>query len=496
MSHLIRVTKPDGRRLAFDIQVMLLVIAMVLVLGALATSLEIHAVLLILTAVLGGCLVLQLVVGRRHGISASNRWRHLASHDALTGLPNRATFIDRLERSWGRSGEVAVLYIDLDGFKAVNDTLGHAVGDDLLIEVANRLSNGLRERDVAARFGGDEFVAFLADCGRADALDVAERLRCMLSAPYHLNGREVVISASIGVCLPGVGVEPTDAMHRADLALYRAKEDGRDVVREFDAGLAEDTDLWHAAAEELATALRHDRLRLVYQPEVDLVTGEVVSVEALLRTDTLSQSALPLDRLITALEERGLGTQLTEWVLDHALADAAHWRSLGWEGRVSINVSGRALGEGDLVAQVAHALCRHDLPGEALTLEFPESGLKGLREGSARVLDRLRDMGVRATLDDFGSGTSSLDLLRRFPWDYLKVERSLVTDDAGLAIPLARLCGELGHVVIAEGIETNDQLDEQRLAGVRRGQGYLLAAPLRPEDLQVVLAVGSVVLPA
>ncbi|MCX6459426.1 MAG: EAL domain-containing protein [Actinobacteria bacterium] len=205
---------------------------------------------------------------------------------------------------------------------------------------------------------------------------------------------------------------------------------------------------------------------------------------------------MPLDRLITALEERGLGTQLTEWVLDHALADAAHWRTLGWDGRVSINVSGRALGEGDLVAQVAHALRRHDLPGEALTLEFPESGLKGLREGSARVLDRLRDMGVRATLDDFGSGTSSLDLLRRFPWDYLKVERSLVTDDAGLAIPLARLCGELGHVVIAEGIETNDQLDEQRLAGVRRGQGYLLAAPLRPEDLQVVLAVGSVVLPA
>ena len=465
---------------------------MVLVVVGLTFSASTRPVIIALGLLLLPVLALRLR-GSGHGERAQiHQWRHLASHDSLTGLPNRLTFIDELERSWGRSGEVAVLFIDLDGFKAINDTLGHGVGDEILVEAARRLSTGLRERDVVARFGGDEFVAFLSDCSRGDALDIAERLRDLLSSPYRLGGREVRVSASIGVCPPGSVDAPDQAMRHADIALYSAKDSGRDQVREFDDGLARHASDWTGAAEQMALALSMGDLRLVYQPEIDLETGEVTSVEALLRVDRLGSRCLPLGRLIAAAEDHGLGSELTEWVLNRSLSDAVEWRSLGWNGRVCVNVSGRVLGEGHLAEQVMRQLALHGLAGECLTLEFAEGGLQA---GSGLALELLHDIGVTVTLDDFGTGTSSLALLQSFDWDFLKVDRSLVSVESGLAGPLARLGRDLGHVVIAEGIETPAHLAEQRAAGVRRGQGFLLAAPMRPEDVRAVVAVGQVRLP-
>ena len=422
-------------------------------------------------------------------------WRHLASHDALTGLPNRTAFADRLERSWSRSREVAVLYIDIDGFKEVNDTLGHAVGDDLLVEVARRLSQSVRERDVVARFGGDEFVALLSDCARIDALGVGERLRAVLAEPYVIDGRTVRVSASIGISPPGSTIDPEQAMRQADLALYRAKGEGRDRVCEFDDGLARDADMRRLGAAAVETALREGGLRLEYQPEIELGTGQVVAVEALLRIDGAAARTLPIDQLVSACEEHGLGRQLASWVVDRALADVERWTADGWRGRVSVNMSCALLAEGDLDLMVRRLLDRHGLPADVLALEFAEGGLRGRPDEANEVLHRLRAMGVLTVLDDFGSGQSSLAVLRWFPWDVLKVDRALMTTEGDLSAPLARLCADLGHVVVAEGIETPRQLAEQRAAGVSRGQGYLLAAPLRPEDLEVVLSVGSVVLP-
>jgi len=442
---------------------------------------------------------LRLVVGRDPRNHELNQWRHLASHDSLTGLPNRVTFTDRLERSWGRSRDVAVLFIDLDGFKDVNDNLGHGVGDDLLVEVSRRLSVGVRERDVVARFGGDEFVAFLSECGRDDALMVAERLRLMLAQPYQIHGREVRVSASIGMSPPGASGDPAQAMRQADVALYRAKNSGRDQVCEFTDDLEMESDVRRTSAQMLSEALEAGTLRLEYQPEINLVDGRVISVEALLRVDGSEPRALPIGQLIAAAEEFGLGRQLGEWILDCALAHASIWRSGGYQGRVSVNISSRELAKGDLPAIVGRALARHGLTGEALMLEFSETSLGAFRESTAQVLDELRDMGVQIALDDFGTGQSSLSLLRQFPWDVLKVDRTLmsISEDgrSAHAAPLARLCSELGYVVVAEGIETPRQLREQRQSGVARGQGYLLAAPLRPEDLEVVLSVGAVRLP-
>ena len=492
-----------GARAAFQsvrpgrplLEVVLLLSAVVLAVTGLAMGLNSPLLGIAVCVLLAASLAMRLSSAPKADVGQVKTWRHLASHDALTGLPNRAAFADRLERSWNRSREVAVLFIDLVGFKDVNDTLGHAVGDELLVEVAGRLSRALRERDVVARLGGDEFVALLSDCARIDALGVGERLRSVLGEPYEVEGRTVRISASIGISPPGSTIDPEQAMRQADLALYRAKGQGRDRVCEFDDGLARDADVRRLGAAFVETALRDGGLRLEYQPEIELGTGDVLAVEALLRVDGGGPYPLPIDQLVSACEEHGLARQLATWVLDHALGDVDRWLSHGWTGRVSVNISCALLADSDLDLVVKRLLDRHGLPGSILALEFAEPGLRGRPDDAARVLHRIRELGVLTVLDDFGSGQSSLAVLRWFPWDVLKVDRALMTTEGDMSAPLARLCADLGHVVVAEGIETPRQLAEQRAAGVSRGQGYLLAAPLRPEDLEVVLSVGSVVLP-
>jgi diguanylate cyclase (GGDEF)-like protein len=291
-------------------------------------------------------------------------FRDRAARDLLTGLPNRGEFTGRVERALigPARGSVAVLFVDLDGFKDVNDSFGHAVGDELLVEAAGRLSREVRERDVVARFGGDEFVAMLTDCTDEMALEVAERLRHELSRPYRVAGREVVVSASIGLSRPGAADDAESALRNADLALYRAKSSGRDRVAVYEPRMHEHVLRRLDGAARLRRALAEDRLRLAYQPIVDLRTGAILGMEALLRFDTQDLPGWGVADAVEAAEESGLIVPIGRWVLDAAVRQSAEWLSLGHEMRVAVNVSARQLEAGDLVDGVEAALARHGLP--------------------------------------------------------------------------------------------------------------------------------------
>ena len=324
---------------------------------------------------------------------------------------------------------MAVLFVDLDGFKDVNDSFGHAVGDDLLVEAAARLSTDVRERDVVARFGGDEFVALLTDCSDEVAADVAERLRASLSRPYLVAGREVVVSASIGLARPSVGDDAESALRNADLALYRAKSGGRDRVAVYEPEMHASVLRRLDGAARLRKALADDRLLVAYQPIVDLRTGAVYGMETLLRFDGADLPGWSVAEVVTAAEESGLIVPIGRWVLDAALAQLGQWTRAGHTMRVAVNVSARQLETGTLAAEVQASLEHYAVPPELLCLEITEHQLVRSLEDSTRELGRLRQLGVRISLDDFGTGYSSLSYLPRLPLDGLKVDRELV--DAG-----------------------------------------------------------------
>ena len=393
---------------------------------------------------------------------------------------------------------MAVLFVDLDGFKQVNDSLGHSVGDALLVEAAARLSEQVREGDVVARFGGDEFVALLADCSDADATAVAERLRESLSAPYALGHREVVVSASIGLARPGADDDAEATLRNADLALYRAKSGGRDRVVQFVPAMRAQAVRRVEGSAALRRALDEGQLRLAYQPIVDLRTGVVTGVEALLRVDGIPGRPMSVPEAVETAEESGLILPLGEWVIDRACADLATWREDGWAGRVSVNISARQLENGGLLPLVMAATARHGVPAEALILEVTEHSVVRDLGVSRAQLQALRARGVRVALDDFGTGFSSLSYVRSLPLDILKIDRAFVASAGGprdITATVLRLGRDLGLVVVAEGVERVEQLDMLVAAGCRWGQGYLLSPPLHAEDVAVVLAVGRLRLP-
>jgi diguanylate cyclase (GGDEF)-like protein len=427
-------------------------------------------------------------------------FRDRATRDILTGLPNRGEFTGRVELALTGPlrGQVAVLFVDLDGFKDVNDSFGHAVGDELLVEAANRLSLDVRERDIVARFGGDEFVALLTDCSDAVALEVAERLRESLSRPYLVAGREVVVSASIGLARPGIDDDAESALRNADLALFSAKEAGRDRVAVYRPEMHVNALRRLDGAARLRKALAQDRLQLAFQPIVDLRTGAVYGMESLLRFDSDDLPGWTVSDAIAAAEEGGLIVPIGKWVLDASVRQLAAWRAAGHETRLSVNVSARQLETGDLVDDVKRALATYEVPASSLSLEITEHQLVRDLDDSTRELTRLRQLGVRVALDDFGTGYSSLSYLPRLPLDALKIDRDLVRRVGGArdTIPaVLRLGRDLGLTVVAEGIETADQLVLLREAGCTLGQGYLLARPLDPVAATAVVAVGRIPLP-
>lgn len=419
---------------------------------------------------------------------AETQIAYMAHHDALTGLANRILLRERIQGalSDGRDRQLAVFCLDLDRFKAVNDTLGHPVGDAVLRIAASRLNACIREADTVARLGGDEF-AIVAALAPLDASALAARVVEEISQPYHLDGQRIVIGISIGIALaPTDGGDPDALLKNADLALYRAKAQGRNTYRFFEP----EQDLClterYRLEQDLRRAIGAREFEVHYQPICNIETGRNTSMEALVRWRHPLHGLIPPDRFIPLAEETGLINALGEWVLRQACADAVNWPS---SIKIAVNLSPTQFQNPDLVCHVATILADSGLPAHRLELEITETVLLQRSHENLRTLQELSALGISIALDDFGTGYSSLSYLRLFRFDMIKIDRSFVSEmaemDASAAIvcAVANLGRSLDIVTVAEGVETEEQLTLLRAAGCTQAQGYLLGRPVPAADL-------------
>ena len=413
-----------------------------------------------------------------------NRAIALATHDPLTSLPNRTLFHERLDEQLTGDRPIAVLLIDLDGFKEVNDTLGHALGDELLVEIGRRLRPLLPEPDLVARLGGDEFAVIIEAADGAEALRRVDALLAQIRVPFDIAGLDFDIDASIGIAIADdPALTASDLLRRADVAMYTAKEDhaGRALYSS-----ARD----QYSAERLALAGRLRRgiadgeLVLFYQPQVDLATGKVTGVEALLRWDHPERGLVSPDEFVPVAERTELIRPLTSFVFTAAITQAAIWRRAGYDLNVSVNLSPRNLSEDDLVDSIAGLLLTHGLPPSSLVVELTETTVMASPARAAEVMRRLRAIGVKISIDDFGTGHSSLAYLTTLPNDELKVDRSFIqamsTDPNAETVvrAIVDLARSLRLDVVAEGVETLEDAAALRKIGCATGQGYLFSRPL------------------
>ena len=425
---------------------------------------------------------------------------HQALHDALTGLPNRALFLDRLKlalaRSERRSSSVAVLFLDLDRFKLINDSLGHDAGDRVLVDVGARLEQALRPGDTVARFGGDEFTALCEDVPSERAVvTIAQRMADAVGTPFALaaNEADTFLTASIGIAMAEGDAHDeglAEALVRdADAAMYRAKERGKSRVELFDARLRERAVRRLSIESALHRALERDELVLHYQPQIDLISGQIVSWEALVRWQHPERGLLAPGEFIAVAEETGLIVALGAWVLDEACRQAERWTALpGTSGapEMAVNLSARQLTQPELLDVVGQALQRASLDPARLCLEVTESVAMEDASGSEQTLAALRAMGVRLAIDDFGSGYSALSSLKRFRVDVLKVDRAFVAElgrdanDGPIMAAIIDLTHALGLRAVGEGVERPDQLAVLRALGCDVGQGFYFGRPEPP----------------
>lgn len=426
---------------------------------------------------------------------------HSAFHDALTGLPNRSLLMDRLARSIWRSKRqenhlFALLFLDLDRFKVINDSLGHMAGDRLLIAIARRLEKCLRAVDSIARIGGDEFAILLEDLERAeDATRVAQRIEEALRLPFPASGQEVFTAASIGVALSSTGYDrPEDVLRDADIAMFRAKNLGRSRCEVFDRAMHDQALSRLRLETDLRRAVEAGQFHLVYQPIVDLRSRGIVGFEALIRWKHPERGFLSPAVFIPVAEEMGLILPIGRWVLQESCRQMARWiQSCGdaAPAYVSVNLSGRQFAQVDLLQSIQAALDANGLPPHRLRLELTESVLMDRAEATAGVLFRLRDLGVKIAVDDFGTGYSSLSYLQRFPVHTLKVDKSFTDRVTGDGAPVVQaivsLAHGLGMDVVAEGVEQQDQSVKLEALGCEFGQGYLYAKPLEPQAAETLL---------
>lgn len=418
-----------------------------------------------------------------------------ALHDSLTTLPNRTLLLERIEHDMRlahrQGGQLGLLMIDLDRFKEVNDTLGHQVGDALLVEVGNRLQGALRDTDTVARLGGDEFAVLLPGASREDVVQAASKLQDVFKYPVLLNNMEVYVAASIGVAIyPDHGNQPQTLMQHADVAMYMAKREQRGMAV-YDPAEDQYTIARLALMTDLRQAVEQGELTLHYQPVLSLATGELVSAEALLRWSHPEHGQVAPELVIELAEQTGLIGPLTYGVIDKALTQAARWRQQGLTLNISINLSMHNLHDADLTRRVNQALQQHGIPGECLTLEVTETAMMANPRRAQTALRELDNLGIRLAVDDFGTGFSSLSYLKSLPVDIIKIDKSFVMgldrDKSDQAIVQATLSlgHSLGLEVVAEGVETRQTWNFLRDHGCDAAQGYHMSKPLPAEELEI-----------
>ena len=443
---------------------------------------------------------------------AEEQLQHEAMHDVLTGLPNRAMFIDHLELAIARAQrneerKFAVLYVDLDRFKIINDSLGHSVGDQLLKEIAVRLWNCVRAGDTVARLGGDEFVLLLEDVyAESEAIDVAERIKSELAAPFTLNGREVFTTVSIGVASSWTSYHQAEGLIRdADAAMYRAKSLGKNRHEIYDS-------VMHAQVNDLLqmeTALRlaveRKEFMVYYQSIVDLETFKISGFEALIRWNHPEKGFISPANFIPLAEETGLIVEIGEWVLREACQQMERWQKIFPSDPplfVSVNLSSKQFIQSDLIDRVAQIIQETKINPEGLKLEITESAVMDDVDSATEMLKKLRALGIKLSIDDFGTGYSSLSYLHRFPIDTLKVDRSFVvnmsedSENVEIVRTIVSLAQNLGMNVIAEGVETKEQLAALRKLGCENGQGYLFSKPVAAKAAENLICDTYTVEPA
>lgn len=446
------------------------------------------------------------VLGGTVDVSAQRRTEerlvHNAFHDPLTGLPNRELFLDRLDRALAQYREsrgghaLGVLFMDVDRFKVVNDSLGHAVGDEMLVALSTRLKRHLRNGDTAARFGGDEFTMLLDKLDEtADALRIAERIQHSLAVPFSVGSEQVTITVSIGVAFASRDTErPEELVRQADLAMYQAKAGGRARSQLFEPAFDTHARTLLQRESELRQSFHDHSLQLFYQPIVSLDTARTISFEALLRWDHPVRGLVLPSEILPLADDAGLTIQLGKWVLNESCRQLCRWRYARVAPptlTVSVNLSGKELMRPTLLDEVSRLLEEYELEGSALLIELTETTIM---EGDAlaiRTLSRLRDMGVALALDDFGRGHSSLGRLQDFPISMMKIDSSFVSQIGGpkqkILDAIMALAHELKIEVTAEGVETPEQLNYLIQCGIARAQGRLFAGALRVSDVAELL---------
>jgi diguanylate cyclase (GGDEF)-like protein len=427
--------------------------------------------------------------------------RRVALHDLLTGLPNRTLLCDRLGQELARArregGLVAVLLLDLDRFRDINDTLGHPAGDRLLCAVGQRISAAVRATDTLARLGGDEFVLIQPQSRTmADVAALADKVLATLAVPFDLAGQEIHLSTSIGVALfPQDGPDPDTLLQHAELALYRAKAQGRHQARFFEPAMDEEAQARRRLERELRQALQRGEFVLHYQPQLELATGRFAGVEALVRWHHPERGLVPPGAFIPAAEASGLIRPLGAWVLREACRQANAWHGRGWELSVAVNLSPAQLRQSGVLPVIGEALAATGLEPGRLELEITEGVLmENVEQTGDGFLRRLTADGIRLALDDFGIGYSSLAYLKHLPVKTIKIDRSFVRDladneqDRAIATAIISMGKALGLTVVAEGVETSEQDDFLRRKECDELQGYLFSKPVPADEIPPMLA--------
>jgi diguanylate cyclase (GGDEF)-like protein len=440
---------------------------------------------------------------------AEDRILRMAYFDNLTSLPNRALFHDRLKQALAHAERYevnsALMFIDLDNFKRINDTLAHRVGDMLLQGVAERLSRYVRTSDTiarqkeigitntVARLGGDEFTVFLTEImSMENVAKVAQRILTILSQPFQLEGHEVFTTGSIGIAIyPYDGTETDTLLKNADIAMYHAKEQGRNNFQFYKKSMNETAFDRLTLENSLRRAIERDEFTLYYQPRMDIQSGDVIAMEALLRWEHPEKGIIQPADFIPIAEESGLIIPIGEWVLKNACAQNKLWQESGLHTRISVslNISGRQFRQAGLIQIIKKVLDDFSLDPRCLELEITESVIMKNAELTMRMMKKLKKMGVKLSMDDFGTGYSSFNYLKQFPLDIIKIDRSFIQDvtenreDATIVKAIIAMAQSLQLKVIAEGVETEEQLEFLRQHGCNEMQGFLLSRPVPPEEV-------------